>query len=107
VQLPGQRHPLHYHKLKEETFQVLHGELNVMVDGYRKKLSPGEIHLVLPGVWHGFWTDTGCVFEEVSTTHHNNDSVYRDKDIQNLERHERKTIVDHWGRYQLGLRRTR
>jgi len=102
VQLPGQRHPLHYHKLKEETFQVLYGEMHVMVDGHRKKLFPGETHLVLPGVWHAFWTDTGCVFEEISTTHHNNDSVYRDKDIQKLERHERKTVVDHWGRYQLG-----
>ena len=39
--------------------------------------------------------------EEVSTTHYNNDSVYKDKAIQKLERHERKTIVDHWGRYQL------
>jgi len=107
VQLPGQRHPLHYHKKKEETFQILYGELNVMVDGHRKKLLPGETHLVLPGVWHAFWTDVGCVFEEVSTTHHNNDSVYRDQTIQRLERHERKTIVDHWGRYQLGTDGTR
>ncbi len=102
VQLPGQRHPHHYHKRKEETFQILHGELDVMVDGQRKRLVPGDIQLVLPGVWHAFWTDTGCVFEEVSTTHYNNDSVYRDKEIQKLERHQRKTIVDHWGRYQIG-----
>jgi hypothetical protein len=27
VQLPGQTHPLHFHKLKEETFLVLWGEL--------------------------------------------------------------------------------
>ena len=101
VQLPGQRHPLHHHKLKEETFQVLFGELNISIDGHVRTLKPGETCLVLPGVWHSFWTDTGAVMEEVSTTHYNDDSVYKDKAIQKLERHERKTVVDHWGRYQL------
>ena len=55
----------------------------------------------MPGVWHRFWSDTGCVLEEVSTTHYNNDSVYRDPKIESLERHERKTVVDHWGRFQI------
>ena len=36
-------------------------------------------------------------FEEVSTTHFNEDSVYRDNSIQMLPRNERKTLVDHWG----------
>jgi N-acetylneuraminate synthase len=101
VQLPGQQHPLHHHKLKEETFQVLFGELHISIDGHVRTLKPGETCLVLPGVWHSFWTDTGAVMEEVSTTHYNDDSVYKDKTIQRLQRHERKTIVDHWGRYQL------
>jgi len=101
VQLPGQKHPAHFHKLKEETFQVLHGELNVSVDGKQRKLTAGDIHLVMPGVWHSFSTDTGCVFEEVSTTHYNDDSVYKDSSINALQRHERKTKVDHWGRFQL------
>ena len=101
VQLPGQKHPLHHHKLKEETFQVLFGELNISIDGHVRTLKPGETCLVLPDVWHSFWTSTGAVMEEVSTTHYNNDSVYKDKTIQKLERRERKTVVDHWGRYQL------
>ncbi len=101
VQLPGQKHPPHYHKLKEETFQVLYGELTVNVDGRIRTYKPGEICLVLPGVWHSFSTETGCVFEEVSTTHYNNDSVYKDNAINKLEHHERKTVVDHWGRFQL------
>lgn len=101
VQLPGQKHPLHFHKLKEETFQVLHGELTVSVDSHVRTLKPGEIYLVMPGVWHSFWTDAGCVFEEVSTTHYNNDSTYKDAKINKLQRHERKTVVDHWGRFQL------
>jgi D-lyxose ketol-isomerase len=64
-------------------------------------LHPGETILILPGVWHSFWTDTGVVFEEVSTTHYNNDSFYADKRINKLQRSERKTMVDHWGRFQI------
>lgn len=101
VQLPGQSHPLHYHKRKEETFQVLWGELHTELNRRHKVLQPGDTQLVMPGVWHRFWTDTGCVFEEVSTTHFNNDSVYRDPNIQKLDKTERKTVVDHWGRAQL------
>ena len=101
VQLPGQMHPSHHHKLKEETFQVLYGSLNVWMEGREKVLFPGDICLVLPGVWHSFSTKTGCIFEEVSTTHYNNDSVYRDKKINDLKREERKTRVNHWGRYEL------
>ncbi len=101
IQLPGQRHPLHFHKRKEETFQVLSGELTVEVDGRVRTLRAGETQLVLPGVWHRFWSETGAVVEEVSSTHYNNDSVYQEAAIQALTREQRKTVVDHWGRYQL------
>ena len=100
VQLPGQKHPSHFHKRKEETFQVLYGNLTVYIDGHKRELSPGETCLVQPGVWHNFETDNGCIFEEVSTTHYNNDSYYKDKKINNMSRSDRKTIVDHWGRFQ-------
>ncbi len=101
VQLPGQRHPSHYHARKEETFQVLYGVLHVNTDGYGRILHPGETLLIQPGVWHSFWTEQGVIFEEVSTTHYNNDSFYADKRINKLARSERKTIVDHWGRFQI------
>jgi sialic acid synthase SpsE/quercetin dioxygenase-like cupin family protein len=101
VQLPGQRHPAHYHARKEETFQVLHGTLVSELDGKRRELHPGDTLLVLPGVWHSFWTATGVVFEEISTTHFDDDSFYEDKRINKMARSERKTIVDHWGRFQL------
>jgi len=102
VQLPGQAHPSHFHKVKEETFQILHGVLEVEVDKHRKTLRAGETCLVQPGVWHSFWTDTGCVFEEVSTRDLPNDSRYAERWIAQMERSDRKTIVDHWGRFQLG-----
>ncbi len=101
VQIKGQRHPNHYHKRKEETFQVCHGVLRLELDGRRRILYPGDIVLILPGVWHEFWTDTGVVFEEISSTHYNDDSYYENKDINRMKRSERKTVVDYWGRHQI------
>lgn len=107
VQLPGQSHPLHFHKRKEETFQVLSGILEAEIDHHRRTLHPGDTLLVQQGVWHRFWTDTGVIFEEISSTHYKDDSFYADKAINRLERSERKTVVQHWGRYQLGNQDTR
>jgi len=101
VQMPGQRHPSHFHKKKEETFQVLYGIQEVEVDGRRRTLYPGDIQLVQQGVWHEFWTDTGAIIEEISTTHYLDDSFYADKVINRTERSKRKTIVNNWGRYQI------
>jgi N-acetylneuraminate synthase len=101
VQLAGQMHPWHYHKLKEETFLVVWGELIIELENRKKMLHPGDTLTILPGVWHRFWTDTGVVFEEISTTAHSNDSIYRDPDINKLTSKQRKTLVDHWGRFQL------
>jgi len=101
VQLPGQCHPYHYHNRKEETFQVLYGILEVELDDRRKTLHPGDTLLIQPGVWHRFWTDTGAVFEEISSTHYDDDSYYEDKAINQMERAKRKTVVEHWGRHQI------
>jgi len=101
VQLPGQSHPYHFHRLKEETFQVLWGEMYLDIDGEERRLRPGDTAVVLPGAWHKFRTDRGCVVEEISTTHHNNDSVYKDPQINKMPREERKTVVKHWGRFEI------
>jgi sialic acid synthase SpsE/uncharacterized cupin superfamily protein len=101
LQLAGQFHPNHYHKRKEETFQVLHGVLEMEVEGRRRTLYPGDTQVVQQGVWHKFWTDTGVIFEEISTTHFNDDSFYEDKEINKLSPGQRKLIVNHWGRYQI------
>jgi len=75
--------------------------LRVNIDGHLRVLGPGDTALIQPGVWHSFWTDTGCVFEEISTTHFNDDSFYKDKRISKLPRSQRKTRVQHWGRFQV------
>lgn len=106
IQMPGQRHPSHYHKRKEETFQVLHGIFEIEVEGRRRTLYPGDTILIQQGVWHAFWTQTGVIVEEISTTHFDDDSFYEDKTINRLGRSARKTIVNNWGRYQIELHAT-
>lgn len=99
VQLPGQDHPKHFHKRKEETFYVVSGELHAVLDGNTSILMPGEQVTISPGTWHSFSSPRGCIFEEISTTHFNDDSFYSDLEIRNLARDDRKTIVDLWGRF--------
>jgi len=93
IQLPRQKHPYHYHKRKEETFQVLWGSMTVERDGHEFSLSEGSLFLVEPGHWHKFSTLNGCIFEEISTTHYNDDSIYEDETIANKPREDRKTEI--------------
>jgi sialic acid synthase SpsE/D-lyxose ketol-isomerase len=99
IQLPRQKHPYHFHKQKEETFQLLVGDLEIVKDGHRISMEPGDTHLVEPNQWHKFHTLDGCIFEEVSTTHYNNDSFYEDPLIARTDRDLRKTKVDNWLAY--------
>jgi len=71
----------HYHKIKDETFYVISGELvlDVEVDGTIRRLilGPGTSYRVKPGVKHRFTATNAqldCEFIEVSTTHSNDDS---------------------------------
>lgn len=93
VMLPRQKHPYHYHKRKEETFQLLHGDMEIEADGRTTTLRPGDTFLVAPGTWHKFHTLDGAVVEEVSTTHYKNDSFYEDERISRLELGKRKTRI--------------
>lgn len=96
IMLPGQENPTHLHKVKEETFQVLYGKLQLVLDGKDLELNTGEILTVERGVPHSFYSINGCVFEEISTTHVRNDSFYEDTKISSLDPMERKTVLTEW-----------
>ncbi len=96
VQLPRQKNPYHYHAVKEETFQLLSGDLEVEIEGHRVRMKPGDTLLVEAGKWHKFHTLDGAIFEEISTTHINDDSFYEDERIARLAREERKTKLPNW-----------
>lgn len=94
VLLPGQKHPTHYHKIKDETFHVLYGDVKFILDGKTIECKTGDILPVERGVNHSFSTDGGCIFEEISTTHIPGDSYYEDKEILNNK--NRKTVLTYW-----------
>jgi N-acetylneuraminate synthase len=94
--LPGQKHPVHMHQIKEETFQLLYGDLVVNIEGRERTMKPGDIQTVLRGERHSFTSNEGSIFEEISTTHIKNDSYYEDIKIRNLDPIERKTILKKW-----------
>jgi sialic acid synthase SpsE/mannose-6-phosphate isomerase-like protein (cupin superfamily) len=99
VLLPRQKHPYHFHKFKEETFQLLWGDLRVEVEGITRQLSPGETITVFRGEWHKFQSANGAVFEEVSSTHTIGDSYYEDETISNQKISSRKTEITDWHKY--------
>lgn len=96
IVLPNQKHPSHMHKVKEETFQVLYGELDCVVGNETKRLKAGDVLTVCPNEMHSFSSLTGAVFEEISTTHIVGDSYYEDSRIANMDIMERKTIIENW-----------
>jgi len=94
VLFPGQSHPVHFHKQKEETFQILYGDMDINLNGEEKEYKPGDIVLVQRGAKHSFSSKTGAIFEEISSTHFKNDSFYDDNKI--MENKNRKTKLTHW-----------
>ena len=92
---PGQqRHPLHFHKKKEETFHVLYGSVTFELDGVKRDAKAGDIVVVERGVKHDFSSKDGAIFEEISTTHYKDDSFYDDEEITNNK--NRKTALTYW-----------
>ena len=91
VMLPGQSYPEHMHITKDETYYVLHGILEVNVEGDIQRLMPGQTFSVARGVKHSFRTIDGVVFEEIATRYVKGDSKYVDEKINASA--SRKTIV--------------
>ena len=97
VSLPNQKHPAHYHKIKEESFFVLSGELKIKIKKKIYNLKSGDIASVPRYAVHEFQAGkNGCIFDEISTKSYPNDSYYIDKSIKILKREERKTFISKW-----------
>jgi N-acetylneuraminate synthase len=47
-----------------------------------------------PGVRHSFYTASGCIIEEISSTHFKDDSFYTDPRI--AQNKSRKTLLTYW-----------
>ena len=96
IVLPGQTNPCHYHAIKEETFQLLYGDLECCINDKTYIMKPGDIMTVLRNDKHSFSSVKGAIFEEVSTTHIRGDSYYDDPDIMKGDYMDRKTVLKEW-----------
>ncbi len=96
ILLPGQKHPHHKHKKKEETFHLLWGDLEVDLEGDIIHMKPGDKLLVERDQMHAFRTRGGCIFAEISTRAFRDDSFYADPAISAMDPLERKTILENW-----------
>lgn len=66
----------HYHPIKDETFYVLSGTLELDIEGKSQYLEPNDSQRILPGTRHRFRSNTKyCAFVEVSTSHSDTDSI--------------------------------
>ena len=92
--LPGQTHPAMYHKLKDETFFLLYGDLSLKLNHDPVHIQEGGTVEINPGVIHEFGTLNGAVIEEVSSSHIAEDSFYLDEEITRNK--HRKTFVHYW-----------
>lgn len=72
----GMQCSLHHHKIKDETFYVLEGEVLFELGGSAFPMVLGDRVHVPPGVQHRFTGLTDSVMIEVSTPH-SDDDVYR------------------------------
>ena len=93
VMLPGQKHPEHCHKLKEEPSSccMATSRSTLPVSGRKRA---GDLLVVERGVAHSFSSHGGMIMEEISSTHHKGDSYYTDPAI--LPADERKTLISYW-----------
>lgn len=97
ILLPNQKHPSHFHKIKEESFIILSGTL-LLKDGKRIfNLKEGDVIHLKKNSWHDFIAGSnGCIFEEISTTSLKNDSFYKNNKINAQKLEQRKTFINKW-----------
>ena len=80
--LKGQKHPAQFHKIKQETFFILYGKIELQIKhsskSSKKILSAGESFTIYKGMVHEFkaLSNYGVVIEEISSKHIKTDSYY-------------------------------
>ncbi len=94
LMLPGQSHPEQWHKTKDETYHLLHGEIDLVLDGKSRACRRNDIVVIPRGVRHTFTSPAGAVIEEISSAYLSDDSFYTDPAIG--QNPNRKTYVTNW-----------
>jgi quercetin dioxygenase-like cupin family protein len=92
--LPGQTHPEQWHELKDETYHLLHGEIELRLNGQSRRCVRNDVVIIPRGVRHEFRSAAGAVIEEISSAYTSGDSYYTDPAIR--DNANRKTYVTNW-----------
>lgn len=67
---------LHYHKIKDETFIIIKGEVLLEVEKSKYNLRVGDGYRLTPMITHRFRAiSENAIILEVSTHHNDNDSI--------------------------------
>ena len=91
ILLHGQKHPAQYHKIKKESFFILHGKVELKINKKIITLDSGNLKTIKAKEVHEFSSKNGAIIEELSTTSVKSDSFYIDKKINNNR--NRKTYI--------------
>ncbi len=91
IMLPGQKHPAQFHQIKEESFFILYGTVNLILNKKLHILKPGDLKTIRKKEVHEFFSKKGAIIEELSTEHVKSDSFYLDKKIGNNK--NRKSFI--------------
>ena len=77
----GQTCPMHRHKTKHETFFLVKGKLDVVIDGRRLRMNPGDVLPIDPWTWHRFTGVGPALLLEVSKPCIIDDNYFEDTRI--------------------------
>ncbi|NLC89551.1 MAG: cupin domain-containing protein [Clostridiaceae bacterium] len=64
---PGEDFKAHYHKVMEENFFILEGEIDIVVDGVVNRLKAGDLIHIEPGEVHYCINNSGKPIKMIST----------------------------------------
>jgi mannose-6-phosphate isomerase-like protein (cupin superfamily) len=78
----GQRCPAHRHTAKHETFFLVHGTVEMTIEGVARRMGPGDTLAMAPGACHTFRAVGGpALILEVSLPSEPGDNVFDDRRI--------------------------
>ncbi len=77
----GQTCPYHRHTVKHETFYMLKGAVNMVIDGEERVLAQGATLVMPPGQMHSFTGIGPALVLEVSMPSRRNDNFFVDTNI--------------------------
>lgn len=74
----GHQCSLHAHKIKDEEFHVIEGQVRLERDDFVHYLGAGDSLRISPGSYHRFSSSEGALILEVSTSHSDDDCIRKE-----------------------------